>query len=424
MLRMLGADLSQPARDLTLIGIGAFVLAGFFGLIGSFASAIAGLIGLVSLTAFAAGRIALPANRLVTWMSALILLYVLAGFLGLAMHPGDKSNLETALMRCAFLFYLPLVSLLTVLDHTRLLRTIELGAAIGAIATAAYVVFELAFLHDRAWGGAGNPGPFATVLAAQFTVCLLAAFRHAGSRRIILLAGSAAAAFCVIASGMRTALPVLVLLPVGLALSLLFRRPELASTDASPPAPPRNLVLLAGFALVLAIAAASQDRLRELPGELAQISAHGGMNHSLGHRVAIWHYASETLPDSWLTGIGQDAASDGLAAFTRARYGFELNKSHMHNIMLTALLRGGIFDLVANLALLFSPLLLLLAGARSGARAEGLQLIGALFLPYFLMAMLNLAFGHDVLDFYFVFMLAAGSVIAFLPDDPPRYAAT
>ena len=55
MLRMLGADLSQPARDLTLIGIGAFVLAGFFGLIGSFASAIAGLIGLVSLTAFAAG---------------------------------------------------------------------------------------------------------------------------------------------------------------------------------------------------------------------------------------------------------------------------------------------------------------------------------------------------------------------------------
>ena len=391
----------------------AALAAGGFPLVGSVATLCTGAAGLVAFFLVLSGRLPLFRHPAIRLLSAVVLAYVGAGFISYVLHPRDEANLEQALMRCAFLWFLPLASLFAVLPARKLLEAIETGAAAGAIATLVYVGFEIFILHRvRAWGGAGNPGPFATVLAVQFGLCILALFRESRSNRVLFAAGAAAAVLCILASGMRTVLPVLLLVPAFEALNL-WRRGTGSNLAAKPVLDTRRLIAFAAVLLLAVIAVAASGRFWNLQAEFAQAMQGDLAGNSLGHRWAIWQFAMERFPGNWLAGMGQDAAVEDLQTYAASRFGLGLHTTHLHNILLTALFRGGIVDFAATLVFLFSPLLVL--ARYRVCNGEGMRVFIYVWLVYFLMAMTNLAFGHDILDHHFIAMLAAASAIAFRP---------
>ena len=393
----------------------AAVAAGGFPLVGSVASLCTGAAGLTAFVLVLSGKLPLfqhPAMRL---LSAVIIVYVAAGFVSYALHPQDHANLEQALMRCAFLWFLPLASLFASLSARTLLETIETGAAAGAMATLAYVGFELLVLrHGRAWGGAGNPGPFATVLAVQFSLCILALFRDGERNRLLFAAGALAAVLCILASGMRTVLPVLLLVPaIELINSWRPWRVETRTVSSIQPAGGKRLIWFVLLLLLAVAAVAASDRVWNLQHEFNQAMQGQLAGNSLGQRMAIWQFAVERLPENWLAGMGQDTAVADLQTYTASSFDRSLHTTHLHNILLTALFRGGVVDFAATLMFLFAPLVVIIR--HRAFNGEGMRLFVYLWLVYFLMAMTNLAFGHDVLDHHFIAMLAAASAIAYRP---------
>lgn len=389
----------------------AAIAAGGFPLIGSVASLCTGVAGFAAFALMLGGKVPVFLNPATRLLSGIIIVYVIAGFAGYALHPEDEANLQQAAMRGTFLWFLPLASLFAVLPAGKLLEAVATGAAAGAMATLAYVGFELLVVgHQRAWGGAGNPGPFATVMTVQFSLCILALFRDSSRTRWLFAAGAIAAVLCILASGMRTVLPVLLLVPAFEAFDPWRRKTRAGSFGAAKRRRRIWFVLVLAFA---ALAVAASGRVWDLQHEFAMTMQGKIAGNSLGHRMAIWQFAADRLPQNWLAGMGQDAAVSDLKAYTHAHFGYALGKTHLHNIALTALFRGGIIDFAATMLMLFSPLLVLVR--HRACNSEGMHFLVYLWLVYFLMAMTNLAFGHDVLDHHFIAMLAAASAIAYRP---------
>lgn len=401
-----------PLTDLRLVYLFAFIVCGFFGLFGSVNSILTGVAGLLALVALLTHRIPVLHTRAAKLMTVLCLLYVGGGLFALALHPDDPANQQHALMRLAVLWFLPLASSLALLDGKSLRKAIKTGAAAGAIATLIFVALELSLWRARAWGGAGNPGPFATVMTVQFGICTAAVFSAKNRwQSVLYLIASVAAALCVLASGMRTVFPALLLIPLFCFLQMQWQTGGLISARKSTAA---RLLIPALILLGGTIYYLQSDRLVLLWQEV-NISLEGEITDtSLGQRLAMWQYARNELAGNWPAGVGLEKALDAMDARTEELYGFGINKTHFHNIIATALLRGGVVDLLSVLALWFSPLIVLFV-APHNAPPVAKCLLASLFLSYSLMALANLAFGHDILDHFFIAMMAIS--IALLNKD-------
>lgn len=387
--------------------------AGGFPLLGSIASGLTGLIGLAGLWAYWRGHLRPARSTFTTCMTAAIVLYILSALLSLAMHPSDSGNQNQFLMRLAFLWFLPLASLIALLPPAHIVKTVEIAACIGAMAAGLIAVLEVVFFRERAWGNAGNPGPYALIVSVQYAICVLALGNKGPKEQMFFAAGAAAAAWCILASGMRSFLPVIVLFPALLAVPAIARTGKEKRFGAGG----RQAVFLIAILAISLVMVLSHERIWALHNELSMVFSGVPSDTSLGHRHAMLLYANEHLTDAWPLGIGQSAAMAGLETYTAFNFGFSLEKTHLHNVFLTAYFRGGILDLATTTLFILALPLCGFIHWLSGEGGFHWRLASAVWLPYLLGSQLNLALGHDVLDHFHVFMLA---VIAALSSSGNR----
>ncbi len=350
--------------------------------------------------------------RPILFLTVAALLYWLSGALMAISNPDDPSNRWMLLERAFAPGILVLYARLVVSPPRATLVSLHVAGAVGAIACAFWAILEVLILEEaRAAGAAGNSGPFSTV-AAVFFAFSLAGFGDRGGRvppalRALFALGVLAGAYSVIASGMRTLLPALLLVPA----ILLVLQPSLWRYINA------RSVLVALFAAA-ALALVTADTLVVRIGTLAaEISADGFAPNpatSLGQRMAIWQCGLEAVPDLWLTGDGRADAQTLMGDCTQASTGKRLQFSHYHNAPLTALLYGGLLELVAVLGLLLSPLLVLadVRKAHSDTMRAGIALTCCLVTIYALNGATNLMLGHDLLDALYVYFIAATLSVA------------
>ena len=385
----------------------AFVFPAGFALLGSVASAFVAIAGLASLVSVLTGKLRIWRGSGLVPVTAVTVLFVVSGLIAGIATMDTMADLGPVLGKLVFLAIAPLAAAFMFSPWAQLKQNLETGASIGAIAVAIFVVVEILFWRERAWGGAGNPGPFALVMSVAFSISILA-IASAGSRReeILHSLGGIAALFCITASGMRAMLPILIVAPI---VALWMR-------SGFPQRPGRRRLMLfivvAGFCLGILAAGNAWQRIMALEGELAQLFAGTGYGTSVGNRLVMWAYAVERIPQSPWVGFGVNGSLEGLNEYAQANYGIEIRKTHFHNFVLTALMRGGIIDLAATLAILFGPLVLCLGyrGTREGR--YGISLLSCVLAAYLMSGMLNILFGHDIVDHYFVLMTAMGVALS------------
>ena len=391
--------------------ISVALLAGGFGLLGSVASFMVSFSALFIIILFVFGKISVFAPPDVRRIAFLFLVYFLAGCTLAAIHYDPQASLQVFVMRLAFLGFLPLVSAFALTAPSQLRHSIEVGASAGAILTAAYAAYEITYLHERAWGAADNPGPFAVVMSVMYSACILGCIRPKFNNGTLLrIAGAAAAAFCILASGMRALLPMLIFAPA-VAAWTNFRLSGHISW--------KSVIGVSMFAFVVLAALSSgfvSKRLSQIETDISQIQQNNSYNTSLGQRIIIWDYAWQKIPESPWLGFGEKKSAEDLAEFSKNEYGIDIFKSHFHNIVATSLMRGGILELIATIALLFGPVMFAFGRRFEPMSRYGVGLMVCLTLTYLCSGLLNIGFGHDIMDHVFIFMMAVSCAITFNDD--------
>lgn len=384
----------------------------FYGLFGSVISAVISLASVYSVYCIFRKYVAVVRCGITDFISIIILIYVGAGFLVALFHYDQNQSLNFALMRLAYLGFLPLLSILMLSSGKNLISKLEFGAGCGALLTTLYVLVTFNFGFDRAIGGAGNPGPFAVIMAVVYTVCTFAIARNWFEKRtLIYLVSMTGAGFCILASGMRSIWPVLLFAPV---LAYWFVGRSIINEKRKRLSLQYKVMIGMG---VMALGLLSiQDgflhtRILQLSTDLEQIRQAENFNNSLGHRLVMWEYASQMIPDSVWIGYGVNYSIDGMRDFAQTRYGINLGKSHFHNIVVTAMMRGGLLELVPTLLLLLAPFFVAIKAYRHATNKYGIGLLLALGTIYVCSSLLNISFGHDIMDHLFIFMLVVSSAI-------------
>lgn len=367
-------------------------------------------------------RIRLAAPPAILWLSLFAVLWWLSAVLMAAGNLDDRANQWLILERLVGAGFILFYARQALSSPKDVLSSLFTAGALGGLASGLWALAETGFLGvDRAEGAPGNQGPFATVAAVMFALSLAGALHSDPSSdnrsKLLHAAGALAAAFAIVASGMRTMMPALILIPV--VLLLLHPRRGAIMTR-------RNLSV--GLAAVAFLALVGGSTVATRFATLATDIAASGLNPnpatSLGQRIAIWQCGIDALPGHWLAGDGRADAQKALAACTKALTGTTLRVTHFHNAALNALLYGGVLELIAVAGLLLAPLLVL-SGSGRHSRPEtrtGMALTVAMVMIYGLNGAMNLMFGHDILDALYVYFVAAALSVA-RPDEPGTGAA-
>ena len=343
------------------------------------------------------------------WQIARFFLYFFLVSAALAIiHFEDGKNLHVIINRLPFLTFFPLAMALSYSKRKPIRDAIEMGAAVGGILTLIFVFVELAMGASRAEGADGNAGPFALSMCLAYTLCLFGMVRSGSRKRLlIMLAGVIAAFVCVLASGMRVMWPLLLLLPLiaiwssrGVAFRQLWKYYLLGTI----------ITFLFGF---LFVGDMVFSRFQLVYLNIAQIMGDGQYNNSLGERLVMWDYAWQTFANNIWIGMGKTSALTGLAQFSQAEYGFTIDRSHFHNMVVNAVMRGGIIETIVTIVLLLGPIVVVWKMRHRPDSRYGVALILSILLIFGTAGMMNIAFGHDIQDSLYSYMTAVASFLVY-----------
>ncbi len=353
------------------------------------------------------GAIKVPENKAVWRVSQMFILFVGTKIFLSLYHFENMNGLLLIFNLVPFLAFLPIVSALGASSPAAMKLSIERGAAVGGIVAILFVVFELSNGAVRAEGGNGNPGPFVVAMSVAYAISLLGAFNSAGNtHRLLMIVGAGAAAACILASGMRGSWPVLILLPVIAAWSY--------AEKISIRTWMRNIAILTvALAVVLFVMKGIfLGRLAEISHEIEQIRLSGNYKNSLGYRIIIWEFSRTIFFDSIWLGHGEVNGLGRLADFSEANFQIRLVFTHLHNFILNAYILGGLLELTATFVLLLGPIIVLWKCRHQTHGRYGIALAVSIAAIYCTSGMFNKAFGHDILDSLFTYMLALATYFA------------
>jgi len=391
---------TQSKRDFLAISFAASITG--FGILGSVSSALVITLAVVGFFLYVSGNISFDKPEFLMRWSRIILIFVTVSLLVASYHYFSGHGFGVMLNRIAFLCFLPLVALMSQLKREDLLEAVEKGACIVAF----FVLFIALSAQISPLGrvslAAGNPGPFSVTMAVNSAICLFAfARRKTNSKNLVYLAGAVAAIICVLLSGMRTMLPAIVLLPfLALALRGLLRKQKLNRKGYVA-------IAVVGFCLLLATSPFLVPRLNMVVSDFQNLMTEGNYNTSLGQRLMMWDYAVEMIPQRPWFGFGTVETSRGLDAFTIAEYGLSVDKTHLHNFILNALMIGGLAELLVLLLLLAAPVLLMWNLDKNDKHSVFGWFFGvAITLIYLSSGMLNILFSHDIMDSLYISSIA------------------
>jgi len=338
------------------------------------------------------------------------LAYYGSGMLMIATNPFDAGNYPFSVERILFLGFLPLFLQIALLDRDRLIEVLEIGAAIGAAGLATWAVWEWwlykgGFSDFRVSGAPGNPGPYATACGVLLAVCIIGSLRNVGTLKgRFLYLGMVLSAFSLMMSGMRTLYPLLLLLP--LICIFLFRgRSKTRNIRFTPTFAVLAIVVISLGGLV------AFSRLGLLLSMLNESGLNASAANSLGQRIALLTCARDGFLSAPLLGMGRDGAYAFMSQCTEVLVGQPLQFSHFHNAAATALMIGGLPELMATSALLLVPLYWCWRHRRDPERRYGVVLILSILVVYGLNGTSNLMLGHDIHDALFVHLMAVALVL-------------
>ncbi len=392
-------------------------VAGLGGVGGSAVSFLVSGAGIVDLIELIRREYKLANARDVRAIAIAFAAFVAGEFVLAAIHFDNGRNLAFAATRLPFLFFLPIYSRLILSKRDTIMSALERGSAVGAAGAFVFSVIQLILgalqPHQfplRAEGGAGNAGPFAVVTLIMFAFCVSGFLRLKGDIRARwgMAAGMLFAASCVLMSGMRTMWPGLLVAPV----IILWLS-----------APPQNrrrifwryfaavsIIAVLGFSAIFVFA---PDRLLSFQSDLLAVFQEGNFNNSLGQRLIMWSYGTSLFLDSPVFGHGHAQMQADLPLYAQLHFGFTFGYSHLHNVVIDALARGGLVGLVLITAVLVVPVVRAARFSSDPIGQIGFALMTAILLIYVNSGLLNIMFGNDILDTLFVFMITVTSYLVF-----------
>ncbi|MCU0831081.1 MAG: O-antigen ligase family protein [Rhizobiaceae bacterium] len=314
----------------------------------------------------------------------------------------------------AFLAVLPVLSRLAVSPPEEVLRDCTLAAAIGGVILLVLALIQFGIVGLlRAEAGLGNAGVMSVV--ALLLACLaLCGIEPAGERRrMLLIVGAACAGGALLLTGMRA---VIATAPIAVMLVLLLARGATWRWVLRGPA--LAVMLVFGIALAAAVPMLV-ERAAIAANAITQIIETGETEDvSLGQRLDLWRGAVPLIMEKPFFGHGPDAARGLIAAIPATP---RMHHSHFHNFAINALVRGGLFELVAMLAI---PLALVAVAWRTQATAEaraGRAFLLALPIIFYVPGLTGKLFDHDILNAMFVYAVIVG--LRLLDPDTPATRA-
>ena len=303
-------------------------------------------------------------------------------------------GLEEVIGQIVFLAILPVTIRLRLNDAQDILESASFGAAIGGILSLAFILVQIGLLNfGRGEAGFGNPGILA-VGVLTFSVVILAAYPHVTKGRVLLQIGLVCALAALLLSGMRA-----VWLAAPLAMLLSFR-PSIRTSGKAIGKETVLMVLATMLLLALLSAPIVYERIAIGLNDLMVVSQ-GKASDSLSHRLALWHAGWAMFLNSPIFGYGPDTVS----RMTGATFNIPESYTHFHNFAITALIRGGIVELVALLAIPVSLIVVALKTAENPIHRSGQMLLVATAATFYVPSLFGILFDHDIMNAMFVYTL-------------------
>jgi O-antigen ligase len=349
-------------------------------------------------------------SRPVRWIAfAFAMFFAVEAFCGLISFNGERTVAEIA-ENVVFLAFLPVYSRLAMSERNGVRNAIETSALAGAGAAFVLAIVQIAVLHIRAEGGAGNAVPFAIASLVTLTVTLLACLRADGRRRLLFALASLAAAACVVLSGTRSLWPGLVVVPA--VTGFIYRRHVNLRHFGRIAA-----AMLAAAGVIGLLAAGFIDqRVSTGLKDFAAVEA-DDYSGSLGQRLVVWKIGLALFQQAPLLGEGPGNAERLLQEGSQKLTGTKLDFSHFHDVFLNYAVRDGIPGILMILGLILVPPLVAARYAVDELGAYGLALIVSVEACYLLSGLVGLMFGQDIFDSLFVISILAGVFLVLGADD-------
>lgn len=351
-------------------------------------------------------------------MPALFLAFVFALFpfselVSWAVNSRQLVDLKAISSSLLFLFAVPVYARLSLSSAPEIWRAMYRGAAIACIGAGVLAFIEIWFGIKRAEGGAGNPVPFAVVLSVLLPLGL-SGWKDSGQQaRLMIGVAVFMGTIAIVLSGTRSMMFATL---VNLVLVALFLNRSAVSF---------RYIAAAGFLVLItgAIVASSSDFIgRHLGNTIRDFQAieRGDYRGSAGRRLRMWHLGTDLIAERPIFGYGPQSVTKLMQEKTTGPTSQEtLGFTHFHNLVINALVRGGIPELVATVSVLFTPWLMCVASMRRRGFGAGQLIASVLFLTYFINGVVSSAFWHDILNAFYV-QTAVCSVYLCYGEEPAQ----
>jgi O-antigen ligase len=356
-----------------------------------------------ALVRLAQGRIVWAADRRIRIAAFVFALYPLAELWSVIINGRGTDGLKAVLVQIVFLAVLPVSSRLIVSSPREILTSVGQGAAAAGFAAFAYTVFEVVIMRStRAEAGYGNPAVMGVVALTLACICITAMLTALGRERALLRAGALAAIGAALLSGTRG---VWLAAPVSLALAAYpaWRAAPVKISRRGVMGAAIMTLMLAGITAPVAI-----NRYQETVNSVKSLEG-GGTDISIGPRLVLWRAGlSQALERPW-SGFGPDSVREKILSIKPTG---SLGYSHYHNFMINSLIRGGILELLALLAIPVLIVWLSLQPSLTAHERAGKALLLSVCATFYLTGMVGILFTHDIMNAVFVYTGIVGLCLA------------
>lgn len=291
-----------------------------------------------------------------------------------------------------------LMSRWSLTDGGRKFRLLLVGSAFGIIALVP-IMLALPGEHVGRYAGVvGNPNPVALTAALFGSLGALCLMFPGRRYKILGAAAFLAMVTAVILTGRRgiwLALPFLSLLVVYGITANFQRRAFIAVI---------GFVVAAGLGAGIVFQDQLNARISSFQADLSRVDSPDGARSSLGNRMLLWQGAAAAIKERPLTGYGVGGRIDAIRDHLPPQKAAQLRDyTHAHNAVLSAGLDAGIWGIIAMLAVVFSPLMIVIGLVRKTQGGRPLIAASAILVTTYVFAGLTgVMFQNDITDSVFV----------------------
>ncbi|SFT95808.1 O-antigen ligase family protein [Mesorhizobium sp. YR577] len=315
------------------------------------------------------------------------------------------------LLRLATLLLFPFsYSLWSISNKVDVARTTVLASMVACYAGLVVAAFQYYYLGERAWGGAGNPIVFATVIGLTGAVSLAGIFFLQEKKLTLPLAGAFAASWIgLIFSGSRALW--ISSFVVTVAILWIYRR------TLSRYISPRNAVIIVAIFVAIAAAGAPtvMDRMGRVAADWDKLTVNSQQETSLGVRLSLWEMALDLVQQRPFIGYGMGSTRKLITTGLRDQYGLDFTFTHFHNGFATVTVEAGLIGLLTLLAIFAAATATAVRcfrDSRDEVERFGATVLVILVVTYMISGLTNIILGHDILDTMMVVFLITGTYLA------------